>query len=102
MYGVEFTGFKTGYQYYNFIGISQEQNDYTTQIGGFVKVKKNFGDRLIFEPGLRIQYYASIPVANMRTKISHEIQRYAKHPIEGCSQARTLKILFPLNPIVIS
>ncbi|MBP6623691.1 MAG: TonB-dependent receptor [Chitinophagaceae bacterium] len=70
MYGVEFTGFKTGYQYYNFIGISQEQNDYTTQIGGFVKVKKNFGDRLIFEPGLRIQYYASIPVARLEPRLA--------------------------------
>ncbi|HPI53838.1 MAG TPA: TonB-dependent receptor [Chitinophagaceae bacterium] len=70
IYGVEFTGFKTSYQYYNFIGISQEQNDYTTQIGGFVKVKKNFGDKLIFEPGIRFQYYASIPVARFEPRLA--------------------------------
>lgn len=70
IYGVEFTGFKTSYQYYNFIGISQEQNDYTTQIGGFIKVKKNFGDKLIFEPGVRFQYYASIPAARFEPRLA--------------------------------
>jgi hypothetical protein len=69
-YGLEFVGFKTSFQYYNFIGISQTQNDYTTQIGGFVKVKKNFGAKLIFEPGIRVQYYASLPVARLEPRLA--------------------------------
>jgi outer membrane receptor protein involved in Fe transport len=69
-YGVEFTGFKTAYQYYNFIGLLQEQNDYTTQVGAFLKLKKNFGDKLIIEPGVRLQYYASLPVARLEPRLA--------------------------------
>lgn len=69
-YGVEFTGFKTAYQFYNFIGLSQEQNDYTTQVGAFLKLKKNLGDKLIVEPGLRLQYYASLPVARLEPRLA--------------------------------
>ena len=69
-YGIEFTGFKTGYQYYNFVGIRLEQNDYTTQLGGFLKLKKNLGDKLIIEPGVRLQYYASINVPSFEPRIA--------------------------------
>ena len=69
-YGVEFTGFKTAYQYYNFIGLEQEQNDYTTQLGTFVKFKKTFNDKFVFEPGIRIQYYASLPVARVEPRVA--------------------------------
>jgi len=69
-YGVEFTGFKTAYQYYNFIGLEQEQNDYTTQLGTFLKFKKTFNDKFVFEPGIRIQYYASLPVARMEPRVA--------------------------------
>ncbi|MBK7588869.1 MAG: TonB-dependent receptor [Bacteroidetes bacterium] len=72
-YGVEFTGFKTAYQYYNFIGILQEQNDYTTQIGAFVKLKKNFGERFVLEPGVRIQYYASLPVTRLEPRLAMKL-----------------------------
>jgi hypothetical protein len=69
-YGVEFTGFKTAYQYYNFIGLEQEQNDYTTQLGTFIKFKKTFNDKFVFEPGVRIQYYASLPVARVEPRVA--------------------------------
>lgn len=69
-YGVEFTGFKTAYQYYNFIGIAQEQNDYTSQVGAFIKIKKTFNDKFVFEPGVRVQYYASLPVARLEPRVA--------------------------------
>jgi len=69
-YGIEFTGFKTAYDYYNFVGVRMEQNDYTTQLGGFLKLKKSFGDKLIIEPGLRIQYYASLPVGSLEPRMA--------------------------------
>lgn len=69
-YGVEFNGFKTAYQYFNFIGIRQEQNDYTTQVGAFLKLKKTFNDKLVLEPGFRIQYYASLPVARIEPRMA--------------------------------
>ncbi len=70
IYGVELTGFKTAYQYYNFIGIQLQQNDYTTQAGGFIKLKKSFSDKFVLEPGLRVQYYASLPVARIEPRIA--------------------------------
>lgn len=72
-YGVEFTGFKTAFQYYNFLGYQQEQNDYTTQIGAFVKLKKSFGNKFILEPGLRFQYYASLPVARLEPRLAMKL-----------------------------
>lgn len=69
-YGIEFNGFKTGFQYYNYIGILQEQNDYTTQIGGFIKLKKSFSDKFVLEPGVRVQYYASLPVARLEPRLA--------------------------------
>lgn len=59
-YGLETSGTKTSYSFYNSIGrnISQDQN--TTELGAFVKYKwviKNF----LIEPGFRLQYYASLP-----------------------------------------
>lgn len=69
-YGIEFVGFKTAYEYYNFIGIKMQQNDYTTQLGGFVKLKKNINDKLILEPGFRLQYYASLNVPSFEPRMA--------------------------------
>lgn len=69
-YGVEFNGFRTLFTYNNFIGIPLEQSQYTTQLGVYVKGKKNFGDKLIIEPGLRLQYYASVPVMRLEPRVA--------------------------------
>ncbi len=69
-YGVEFTGFKTAYQFYNFIGVKTDQNDYTSQIGAFLKIKKNIKNVLILEPGFRMQYYASVGVPRFEPRIA--------------------------------
>ncbi len=82
-YGVEFTGFKTAYQYYNFLGIRQEQNDYTTQLGGFLKLKKNIGDKLVIEPGIRAQYYASLPVGRFEPRVAMKFNATKNIRIKG-------------------
>lgn len=69
-YGVEFAGFKTLYNYYNFLGIPFNQDQYTTQIGGYIKTKKNFDNKFIFEPGLRLQYYASIAQGRLEPRVA--------------------------------
>ena len=69
-YGVEFNGFKTVYNYFNFLGIPLDQSQYTTQLGVYVKGKKNFGDKFILEPGIRLQYYASIPVIRLEPRVA--------------------------------
>jgi hypothetical protein len=84
-YGIEFIGFKTAYKYYNYVGIALEQNDYTTQLGGFVKLKKNINDKLIIEPGLRLQYYASLPVASLEPRIAMKYNATQKIRFKGAA-----------------
>ena len=58
-YGLEALGFKTDFNYYNSIGrlLNQEQN--TTEMAGYLKYKHSF-EKLLFEPGFRLHYYASL------------------------------------------
>ncbi len=69
-YGVEFNGFKTVYNYFNFLGLPLDQTQNTTQLGVYVKGKKNFGNKFILEPGIRLQYYASIPVMRLEPRVA--------------------------------
>lgn len=57
-YGFEFTGFNTDFNFVNPIGITFKQKDFTTELAGYLKYKQKLGD-FIFEPGLRMHYYAS-------------------------------------------
>lgn len=61
-YGIEVSGFTTEFQFFNPIGVKIEENQYTTEIGGFMKYRTTLGknDRLVLEPGLRVNYYASL------------------------------------------
>jgi len=58
-YGIEMLGFKTVFDFYNSVGRSINQTENTTELAGFVKYKMTRG-KLLFEPGLRLQYYASL------------------------------------------
>ncbi len=57
-YGFEFSGFNTDFQFRNFLGISFQQEDFTSELSGFFKYKIKT-DKLIIEPSIRIQFYAS-------------------------------------------
>lgn len=58
-YGIEMLGFKTEFNYTNSVGLKYEQTENTTELAGYVKYKMTRG-KLLFEPGFRIQYYASL------------------------------------------
>jgi len=58
-YGMEMLGFKTDFNFYNSVGRKILQTDNTTELAGFLKYKMTRGKFLI-EPGLRIQWYASL------------------------------------------
>ncbi len=58
-YGVELEGYRTEYEFQNFIGRKIEQTENTTQLGLYVKYKATVGKFLI-EPGFRLQWYASL------------------------------------------
>ncbi|MCB0568643.1 MAG: TonB-dependent receptor [Phaeodactylibacter sp.] len=57
-YGFEFTGFNTDFSFRNFVGVSFEQRDFTTELAGYFKYKQQLGN-LVIEPAVRLHYYAS-------------------------------------------
>lgn len=69
-YGLEVNGFSTTFDFYNPVGIKIEENQYTTEMGAFVKYKGNLlNNKLIVEPGLRFNYYASLSAATLEPRL---------------------------------
>ena len=58
-YGVEVKSIRTEFDFTNPFGITLDQTQSTSELSGFLKFRKSW-DRLVFEPGVRIQYYASL------------------------------------------
>lgn len=58
-YGIEMNGYKTEFEYFNDLGQRIEQEQNTTELGGYFKYKLTTGKFLI-EPGIRLQWYASL------------------------------------------
>lgn len=68
--GFDVTGYLANYSYAAKSGTIINQNDYTTDIALFAKYKYNFRDKLIIEPGFRMQYYASLSCSSPEPRIS--------------------------------
>ncbi|MEM1120311.1 MAG: TonB-dependent receptor [Bacteroidota bacterium] len=58
-YGFEINGFRTNFEFISFLDLTIEQFENTTELSGFIKYKKQWGN-LIIEPGVRGQFYASL------------------------------------------
>ncbi|MEM1358803.1 MAG: TonB-dependent receptor [Bacteroidota bacterium] len=57
-YGFDYNGLNTKFTFVNPLNVTFNQEDFTTELNGYFKYKRTMGG-LIFEPGLRVQYYAS-------------------------------------------
>jgi hypothetical protein len=71
-YGFEINGFKTDFSYINPRNITFEQTENTTELTGFLKIRKKFG-RLVMEPSLRFQYYASLNDASLEPRLGFKL-----------------------------
>lgn len=58
-YGFEILGFRTEFAFTNSSRAIVEQNQNTTELAGYLKYRK-VANKLIIEPGVRMQYYASL------------------------------------------
>lgn len=58
-YGIEVKSIRTEFDFVNPFGLKLDQFQNTTEISGFFKYKRSW-DNLVIEPGVRIQYYASL------------------------------------------
>jgi hypothetical protein len=68
VWGIETLGFNTNFNFHNSVGRLITQFENTTELGTYFKYKLNLGNLLI-EPGLRIQYYASMSTASPEPRI---------------------------------
>ncbi|MFK7933738.1 MAG: carboxypeptidase-like regulatory domain-containing protein [Saprospiraceae bacterium] len=57
-YGFRFTGINTDFRFRNFLGVTINQEDFTTELAGYLKYKQTIG-KLILQPSIRLQFYAS-------------------------------------------
>ncbi len=58
-YGVGLNSIGTEFRFQNFAGFNFEQEDFNTELSGYLKYKQQIGD-LILEPSVRLMYYSSI------------------------------------------
>lgn len=61
-YGIEVSGMHTELDYVNSLGLTTQLDRRNTLGSVFVMYRKNFGEKFIFEPGFRVQYYSSLAV----------------------------------------
>src|SRR5205085_3598103 len=73
-YGLEVGGFRTSFEFYNVAGNKLGQEENTTEFGAYFNYKKIIG-KLVVEPGVRFQYYASL------TELAFEPRLSAKYNI---------------------
>ena len=67
-YGFDFNGLNTEFSFVNPVGITFTQQDFTSELNGFAKWKRQFG-KLIVEPGARVQYYASQNAVSLEPRL---------------------------------
>lgn len=58
-YGIEVKSIRTEFDFVNPFGLALDQNQNTTEISGFMKYRQVL-NKLVLEPSVRIQYYASL------------------------------------------
>jgi hypothetical protein len=68
-YGFEILGFRTDYIFSNSVGIEISQVQNTTELGAYVKYKKTIG-KLLLEPSLRLQWYASLSELSLEPRLA--------------------------------
>jgi len=74
-YGIEVSGYHTSLDYTNDFQKTTTIDNQSTNAAAFVLYRRNFGDKFVFEPSLRVQYYSKI------SKISPEPRVGVKYNI---------------------
>jgi len=67
-FGVDFSSYKTYYQFYNAYGMRIDHTQNTAEYSSFIKFKGHWGNLLV-QPGVRIVYYASLGESVLEPRI---------------------------------
>jgi hypothetical protein len=68
-YGIELAGYKTIFDFYNTVNRKIDITQNTTELSGYAKYKWMAG-KFIIEPGLRIQWYASLGAISLEPRLA--------------------------------
>lgn len=68
--GIDVVGYNTFYEYYTIYHAQRDIEDHTTDMSLFVKYKYNFRNKLLIEPGFRLQYYYSLGEVSPEPRIA--------------------------------
>ena len=90
-YGLELNGFTTDFQITNANNRRISQKENTTELTGYINYLKIIKDKLILEPGFRIQYYASL------ANTSYEPRLRVKYNINSRFRAKAAAGLYSQN-----
>lgn len=83
-YGIEASGYMTDFFFLNSVNRKIQQKQHTTELSIFVRDKIMF-KKLILEPGLRIQYYASLSEISPEPRLSFKYIVFQKFRIKGAA-----------------
>lgn len=67
-YGFIFNGINTDFIFRNFLGNTIQQRDFTTELAGYLKIKQKW-NRIILEPSIRFQVYASQALTRIEPRL---------------------------------
>ena len=83
-YGFEVLGFRTDFDFYNAVRRHITQVESTTEIGGFAKYKYvSRNKKLILEPSIRLQYYASLSNFSPEPRLSFKYNITPRLRVKG-------------------
>lgn len=68
--GAEMLGYHTSYSFYSTPYNKVGNDDYTSDLGIFIKYKYNYHNKLLIEPGFRLQAYTSLGAASPEPRLS--------------------------------
>jgi hypothetical protein len=68
-YGLELNGFRTDFEFSNDVGQRIQQKQNTTELAFYLKYKISTG-KLLIEPGLRLQWYASLDNVSLEPRLA--------------------------------
>lgn len=67
-YGIETLGYNTNFNYFNSVGRKIIQQQFTTELAGYIKYKMTLG-KFLLEPSVRLHYYASLGEASPEPRL---------------------------------
>lgn len=92
-YGVEVSGFHTTLDYKDVLGNKVTLDRRNTLAALYMMFRKNFGEKLVFEPGFRVQYYSAI------SKFSPEPRIGLKYNVSSTVRVKAAAGLYSQNII---